>query len=222
MLNTWQNIIKHKMQLDGETQESLADKLGVSQGSIAHWLSGRRKPDTETISKLMNAVGLTKIVLNNDGSAEKYPTAANLINIDQSFHIEALNIPSHHYVNSDIEPLLHQIAYHVDHAKQLFGDIKPNNLKVINIRGDSMQKTFEHGDTLFIDITINRFDGDGIYVFTFGPHLYVKRLQVVKTKLIVIADNSVYKEWHISESETDQLHIHGKVLLSQSMQFKKF
>ena len=92
MLNTWQNIIKHKMQLDGETQESLADKLGVSQGSIAHWLSGRRKPDTETISKLMNAVGLTKIVLNNDGSAEKYPTAANLINIDQSFHIEALNL----------------------------------------------------------------------------------------------------------------------------------
>ena len=57
--------------------------------------------------------------------------------------------------------------------------------------------------------------------FTFGRGLYVKRLQLIKNKLIVISDNKKYQDWDISEEEIDQLYIHGKVMLSQSMMLRK-
>lgn len=31
---------------EGLTQAKLAEQVGVTQGAIAHWLSGRRQPDT--------------------------------------------------------------------------------------------------------------------------------------------------------------------------------
>lgn len=42
----------------GLTQDQLATAVGVSQGTIAHWLNGRRTPDTlEQYEKLAAALG---------------------------------------------------------------------------------------------------------------------------------------------------------------------
>lgn len=44
---------------DGITQEWLAEKVGVTQGTIGHWLNGRRSPDTlEDYEKLASAIGM--------------------------------------------------------------------------------------------------------------------------------------------------------------------
>lgn len=40
------------------TQEKLAEHLGMSQGGIAHWLSGRREPSLEDIGRLLDYLGL--------------------------------------------------------------------------------------------------------------------------------------------------------------------
>lgn len=40
------------------TQELLAEKLGVTQGAVAHWLSGRREPDLGTITRVLSVLGL--------------------------------------------------------------------------------------------------------------------------------------------------------------------
>lgn len=40
------------------TQEGLAERLGVTQGAVAHWLSGRREPDLDTLGRLLDALGL--------------------------------------------------------------------------------------------------------------------------------------------------------------------
>ncbi|MCX8641704.1 MULTISPECIES: LexA family transcriptional regulator [unclassified Gilliamella] len=221
-MNTWQNIIKKRMQDIGETQESLAEKLSVTQGSIAHWLSGRRKPDTDVIASILKAVGIKEITINADGSAAENKTQNK--NNKNNFQIEVLDITASAgagYLNSDVKEVIKLIEYDSEQAKILFKGIDSNNLKVINISGDSMQGTFESGDSIYVDISKKEFNGDGIYVFTFGKSLYVKRLQIIKDKLIVISDNKKYKEWDISEDEIDQLYIHGKVMLSQSMLLRK-
>ena len=84
-----------------------------------------------------------------------------------------------------------------------------------------MQGTFENGDIIYIDITVNQFQNDGIYVFTFENRLYVRRLQMIKNKLVVLSDNKKYRDWEILTDEFDQLGILGKVILSQSMMLKK-
>ena len=221
-MNTWQNIIKKRMQDIGETQESLAEKLSVTQGSIAHWLSGRRKPDTDVIASILKAVGIKEITINADGSAAENKTQNK--NNKNNFQIEILDITASAgagYLNSDVKEVIKLIEYDSEQAKILFKGIDANNLKVINISGDSMQGTFESGDSIYVDVSKKEFNGDGIYVFTFGKSLYVKRLQIIKDKLIVISDNKKYKEWDISEDEIDQLYIHGKVMLSQSMLLRK-
>lgn len=221
-MNTWQNIIKKRMQDIGETQESLAEKLSVTQGSIAHWLSGRRKPDTDVIASILKAVGIKEITINADGSAAENKTQNK--NNKNNFQIEVLDITASAgagYLNSDVKEVIKLIEYDSEQAKILFKGVDANNLKVINISGDSMQGTFESGDSIYVDVSKKEFNGDGIYVFTFGKSLYVKRLQIIKDKLIVISDNKKYKEWDISEDEIDQLYIHGKVMLSQSMLLRK-
>lgn len=222
MINKWQDIVKNRMKNTGETQESLAEKLNVTQGSIAHWLSGRRKPDTDIIASIMKAVGIKEITINDDGSASEksiqYDRDAN------NFYIEVLDVKASAgdgYLNSDVQEVIKLIEYDNEQAKLLFNGISSNNLKVINISGDSMQGTFESGDTVYVDVSRRSFEGDGIYVFTFGRNLYVKRLQIIKNIIRVKSDNKLYDSWEIHEDEFDQLYIHGKVMLSQSMLLRK-
>lgn len=99
--------------------------------------------------------------------------------------------------------------------------MKEGYLKIINIAGDSIQPTFERGDLIFVDISKDRFDGDGIYVFTFGVNIFVKPFQMVKSVIQVLSDNPTYKDWELTSSDMDQLLIHGKVMLSQSSLVRK-
>lgn len=222
MRNTWQSLVKKKMKGIGETQEGLAEKLNVTQGSIAHWLSGRRKPDIDIVASIIKAVGIKSITISSDGSA--YETNSQLNYNKNNFYIEGLDVTANTdngYLNSDVMEVIKSIEYDSDQAKILFNNIDANNLKVINIIGDSMQGTFESGDIICIDITVNQFQNDGIYVFTFENRLHVRRLQMIKNKLVVLSDNKKYRDWEILTDEFDQLGIHGKVVLSQSMMLKK-
>lgn len=141
-----------------------------------------------------------------------------------TYTIDILNISAsagYGLMNNETIEVVRSIEYNSEQARMLFGGRSPENIKVINIKGDSMTGTFDAGDLAFVDTTINHFDSDGIYVFTFGKGLYVKRLQLIKDCLYVISDNKTYKDWAITEAEMSQLYIHGKVMMSQSMHLKK-
>lgn len=144
-MNTCKNIIKKRMQDIGETQESLAEKLSVSQGSIVHWLSGSggRKPDTDIIASMLNAVGIRELIINADGSASEN-NMQNKLN-KNNFQIEGLDIKASvgaAYLNSDVKEVIKLIEYDSEQAKDLFNGVNTENLKVINISGDSIQGTF--------------------------------------------------------------------------------
>lgn len=46
------------------------------------------------------------------------------------------------YLNSDVKEVIKLIEYDSEQAKDLFNGVNTENLKVINISGDSMQGTF--------------------------------------------------------------------------------
>jgi len=123
--------------------------------------------------------------------------------------------------SKDVVEVIRSIEYDADQAKTIFGNIPQRSVKLINVRGDSMQGTIEPGDLIFVDIRVNYFDGDGIYVFDFNGDTFVKRLQKVKNDLFVISDNPKYREWTISPEEAAMLHVSGRVMLSQSQQFRR-
>lgn len=62
-----------------------------------------------------------------------------------NFQIEGLDIKASvgaAYLNSDIKEVIKLIEYDSEQAKDLFNGVNTENLKVINISGDSMQGTF--------------------------------------------------------------------------------
>lgn len=123
--------------------------------------------------------------------------------------------------SKDVVEVIRSIEYVPDQARVIFGNRPESSVKLINVRGDSMEGTIEPGDLIFVDVAVSNFDGDGIYVFDFNGDMFVKRLQKVKSELIVISDNPRYREWTISEEEMHMLNVAGRVMLSQSQQFRR-
>lgn len=123
--------------------------------------------------------------------------------------------------SKDVIEVIRSIEYVPEQARVIFGNRPEQSVKLINVRGDSMEGTIEPGDLIFVDVGVCAFDGDGIYVFDFNGDMFVKRLQKVKNQLYVISDNPRYREWTISEEEMHMLHVAGRVMLSQSQQFRR-
>lgn len=84
---------------------------------------------------------------------------------------------------------------------------------VISARGDSMLPTFNNGDVLFVDPAVNRYDGEGIYVFTAADGLKVKRLQSLSNgSLKIISDNKQHYDVEIlSGQDLEYIRICGRV-----------
>jgi transcriptional regulator with XRE-family HTH domain len=62
-MDTWRTRLRRRFEelkaRDGLTQEGLAERVGVTQGTVGHWLSGRRTPDTlATFEALANALSV--------------------------------------------------------------------------------------------------------------------------------------------------------------------
>lgn len=114
------------------------------------------------------------------------------------------------------------IQFSEEQYTNLFSNIKPEYIKMINVRGDSMSPTFESGDLLYIDTRVNSYDGDGVYIFIYSGYRHVKRLQMAGKKLLVLSDNKTYKEWEINQSNEEDFYIVGKVMVSQSQSIKRF
>ena len=57
-MKKWNELAKARMKETGLTQDKLAERLGVTQGAIGHWLNERREPTLEMISRILKEVGL--------------------------------------------------------------------------------------------------------------------------------------------------------------------
>lgn len=122
-------------------------------------------------------------------------------------------------VNGDVVQVIKELRFVPEEYHRRFPGINESITRVINVKGDSMNPTFQHGDLLFVDISISTFDGDGIYVFTFDNNLFVKRVQKTGRDFCIISDNeTAYKSWNITPEDMPDMIFHGKVRVHQSQQ----
>lgn len=209
----------------------LAESVGVDAANISRLETGKQKQFSEqTLSRLAHALSVS--VPDLFTSSENEFTVCIDSNSETSsrkdidvYRVEVLDVSasagSGHIQGSDVIDVIHAIEYSSDQALTLFGGRTSAGVKVINVRGDSMASTIEPGDLIFVDVNINEFDGDGIYVFGFDGKIYVKRLQMIPDQLLVISDNPKYREWSINKENEHRFYVFGKVLISQSQSFKR-
>lgn len=57
-MDKWIELVKAKMGELKVTQEILAERLGMSQGGVGHWLNKRRQPSIEDMNRVLRALGM--------------------------------------------------------------------------------------------------------------------------------------------------------------------
>lgn len=117
-----------------------------------------------------------------------------------------------HIVSMDFPELIRTIEIPNDKIHQIFGTQDLEGIYLISPDGDSMVPTIPVKALVFVDSRINRFTGDGIYVFAMNGYTYMKRLQrKPDNTLKVISDNKVYESFNVDPREVD-FHIAARFL----------
>ena len=91
----------------------------------------------------------------------------------------------------------------------------PENLHLVEVRGESMQPTFNPGDEVLVDHTHFQHVVDGIYAILVDGALMLKRIQHMPGgKLVVKSDNAAYEPFEVDwqNGGDDQFKIIGRVV----------
>ncbi|SEJ63492.1 Phage repressor protein C, contains Cro/C1-type HTH and peptisase s24 domains [Azotobacter beijerinckii] len=62
-MSTWYEQAKARMRERQISQEQMAERMGVTQGAIGHWLNGRREPKLEVINQMLELLDLPPLVV---------------------------------------------------------------------------------------------------------------------------------------------------------------
>ncbi|WP_158784766.1 S24 family peptidase [Pantoea sp. BAV 3049] len=211
------------------TLNELALRVDSDVGNLSRLERGVQGYSENLIQRIAEAlaVPISELFSSNEANDTVYKYSVGSITNkggDDVYRIDVLDVSASAgdgAPSRDVVEVIRSIEYVPDQARVIFGNRPESSVKLINVRGDSMEGTIEPGDLIFVDVAVCNFDGDGIYVFDFNGDTFVKRLQKVKTELLVISDNPRYREWSISEEELDMLHVSGRVMLSQSQQYRR-
>ena len=91
--------------------------------------------------------------------------------------------------------------------------VSPSFARIINARGDSMEKTIRDGDLLLVDTSVTEVRDNGIYCVVYGNMLLVKRIHLrINGSLQLISDNPVYPAEDVPAGEADGITIAGRVM----------
>lgn len=112
----------------------------------------------------------------------------------------------------DYPEMFQDVRVSPQHLREMGVEFKEHfHLKMVTGWGQSMAPTIKHRDPLLVDVSIREFVGDGIYMFSWEGHLYIKRLQWIGDDQIkMISDNDRHQPQTIRADET---FIQARVLL---------
>ncbi|MGV8917801.1 MAG: S24 family peptidase [Pseudomonas sp.] len=115
-------------------------------------------------------------------------------------------------VPHDYPEMLQDIRVSPKHLREMGVEFTEHfHLKMVTGWGQSMAPTIKHRDPLLVDVSIREFVGDGIYLFSWDGHLYIKRLQKKgRQHFKMISDNTNHQPEEIPADET---YIQARVLL---------
>ncbi|RWS98619.1 ribonuclease BN [Raoultella ornithinolytica] len=205
-------------------QADIAKRMKLTPKAVSKWFNGESIPRRGTLHELAALIGTSSSYLLGDNPSDGIEQG-HLSQSNERFRIDVLDIAvsaGPGVINREFIEVLRSVEYAPEDARVMFDGRKAENIRIINVRGDSMSGTIEPGDLLFVDISVNSFDGDGIYAFLYDETAHVKRLQKMKDKLLVISDNKSYTPWDpIERDEMNRVFVFGKVIGSMPQTYRK-
>ncbi|WP_343553520.1 S24 family peptidase [Pantoea sp.] len=197
----------------------------ISTPGVWKWFNGQSIPDGNNLLALSQLLDV-RVEWLQYGMEKPAAMLAqhDLVNPLPRFRVESLDIEQQSIRSSsardELVETIQAIEYGLEEARVLFNGRPAENIRLIALNSDSMAGTFAPRDQLFLDISVHRFDGDGIYLFTLDDQLYLKRLQLQHKKVAVISDNKRYETWYLTLDEAKALHVVARVIMSQARDYQ--
>lgn len=184
---TWQQarvseLVSDKRDIPVTKLYNIAQFLGVDLGELTAYNGGR----TTTIPKISN-------------SHEKQNQLSSTAKIDiidvtaccgQGIEILGENISG-------------QWILAADDFRAISLSSQPENVKMLKVKGDSMEPTLKDGDWVLADISRNFPESDGMYLLRLSTGLAVKRLQgsITPGSITIKSDNPKYDSANVQLSD---------------------
>ena len=233
-MKTQSDRIKQARKDAGLSQSDLSTKVGVSRVAITQWENNPSiKIAGENLTRLCAALGVSAEWLLYGREKGVVPDA-RIIEADESesfvsllahrkagpaknkadYSIPILSVEAsagHGAVVASDDP----VGF-MEMPRRMLNDlgIEPTrSLRIVSVRGDSMNGTLDHGDFAIIDTAVERMEDDGVYVFTLDGQTMIKRLQRLPgNKIKVISDNPAYDSYtlDVSHNAVVQGRLRGK------------
>ena len=186
-----ENIIKQRRRELKLSQEAVGKLLGVSQQHIQRYENGYPIPISK-MDRLAQILHIDKKSLLPDGFSD---SADVVVDLQANVNIDMLDVSAccGNGVENYLEPVIGtwQMPTADYNAMSLSS---PENIKLIKAVGDSMTPTVNDGDYVFVDISNQAINSDGVYVLRLPTGLSIKRIQNGLTgDVIVRSDNPAYE-----------------------------
>ncbi|MDO5621239.1 MAG: LexA family transcriptional regulator [Paracoccus sp. (in: a-proteobacteria)] len=200
----------------GLSRKAFADAIGVSEAKVQAIEIGRQRIDHEVLRALSKRLGIdANWLLLGVAEANSPDTSTPLA---QFVPITCFTVGASTGRGSVAQDETGSGTYAYNKAFLDRRGLKPGNLAVISVRGDSMAPDLRNGDLILIDradATPDAIREGRIYVVKFDGDLYVKRIQRAPGKrLILVSSNPAYQPVTVEEGDMDGIKIIGRVVNS--------
>lgn len=205
-MKKWYELAKARMKERGVTQEKLADELGVTQGAVAHWLSGRREPSLSVIGQALQYLGLPKLEVGatdllGESNVETGPPITSPIRRIDIVGIAQLG-QGGYWINLELAEGFVETYSRDEDAYALL------------LKGDSMSPAIRDGWVAVCEPNHRLVPGEYVMVTTTDGQSMVKELLFENDEAVsLMSVNSAYGERRtIPRKEIDRIHYVGNIL----------
>jgi len=205
------------------TKAELARRVGISAPSVNGWFSGKAKfLRGENLLAAAKALGVDEgwlatgrgKMLNADSSqrsvaiVSETETPPGYVRFDLFEGGAGMGTG---IVNQDYPEVIKTIEVAEWEVRRKIGFLpKPGRIQIITGRGPSMRPKLEDGDIVWIDISVDYFDGDDYYLINIGGETQIKMLQKRGDGLWVVSVNTEFPAYRPDPGDVSIL---GKALI---------
>lgn len=204
--------------------DRLARSMGVSPSAFRKWLKGEAEPSRERLIALARAAGVGVAWLaegegpepsfghNGDGRRKRLPDPGEATDWNQFAILPEMGPMPVRETSIAIQAPGSHLALRRDWIRDACG-VDPEHLVLEVATDESMAPTIRRSDTVLLDTTTRRIDGDGIYVLDIGSQRQIRRVQRRHDgSLILISDNQAYHPDVVDNESTSAIVILGRVV----------
>ncbi|WP_321330521.1 LexA family transcriptional regulator [uncultured Ilyobacter sp.] len=221
-MNEFGCYLKEFMEKKNLKLEYAAEKIGVSFGSLGHYIKGRRSPSYKFLEKFFNAFNI---------SPEEQQKIITMVEEDKmpeemkKLKKEGTKVKSQSMISiSDLEIKTEMIRVPVYNSVSAGAGLEPNpepvdvillpknvaeGCVIIKVYGDSMEPTIKDGFSVMVKQEVEVGNND-IGIFIHEGEALVKRYRCFDGHCYLYSDNSDYPPREIRKN--DEFKICGKVI----------